>query len=205
MTLRPGASPLLDQTDRPAARDRIHARQRLIEDQQLGVVRKRLCHLHALPHAFAVGADFLVCGVGEIHRFERAHRGVARGPIVEAVQPHERRHPLEPGHPLVERVLLRAEADAEIQGRVLPDRLAEHGQLPLLGLSWPVISFMNVDLPAPFGPSSPVMPGGTVSGHVVQADDLAVPLRQVVGGRRLLMRTTSTPRTRRSRMPPPRQ
>ena len=34
---------------------------------------------------------------------------------------------------------------------------------PLLGLSWPVMSFMNVDLPAPFGPSRPVMPGGTVS------------------------------------------
>ena len=53
---------------------------------------------------------------------------------------------------------------------------------PLLGLSWPVISFMNVDLPAPFGPSSPVMPGGTRQRHVVQADHLAVPLGQVLGG-----------------------
>ena len=35
--------------------------------------------------------------------------------------------------------------------------------LPLLGLSWPVTSFMNVDLPAPLGPSSPVMPAGTVT------------------------------------------
>ena len=34
---------------------------------------------------------------------------------------------------------------------------------PLLGLSCPVISFMNVDLPAPFGPSSPVIPRGTLS------------------------------------------
>jgi len=33
--------------------------------------------------------------------------------------------------------------------------------VPLLGLSWPVITFMNVLLPAPFGPSSPVMPRGT--------------------------------------------
>ncbi len=32
--------------------------------------------------------------------------------------------------------------------------------VPWLGLSWPVISFMNVDLPAPLGPSRPVMPGG---------------------------------------------
>src|SRR6185503_7685049 len=35
--------------------------------------------------------------------------------------------------------------------------------VPLLGLSWPVISFMNVDLPAPLGPSKPVMPGGTAT------------------------------------------
>ena len=35
--------------------------------------------------------------------------------------------------------------------------------LPWLGFSWPVISFMNVDLPAPFGPSRPVMPGGMLT------------------------------------------
>src|SRR5258708_35998576 len=35
--------------------------------------------------------------------------------------------------------------------------------LPLLGLSCPVMSFINVDLPAPLGPRSPVMPCGTVS------------------------------------------
>ena len=35
--------------------------------------------------------------------------------------------------------------------------------MPLLGRNCPVISFMNVDLPAPFGPSSPVMPGGTLT------------------------------------------
>jgi len=32
---------------------------------------------------------------------------------------------------------------------------------PLLGLSCPVISFMNVDFPAPFGPRRPVTPRGT--------------------------------------------
>jgi hypothetical protein len=33
--------------------------------------------------------------------------------------------------------------------------------VPLLGFNWPVISFRKVDLPAPFGPSSPVIPVGT--------------------------------------------
>ena len=45
-----------------------------------------------------------------------------------------------------------------------------------------MISFMNVDLPAPLGPSRPVMPGGHGQRDVVQADDLAVPLRQMSGG-----------------------
>ena len=70
---------------------------------------------------------------------------------------------------------------------------------PLLGLSWPVISFMNVDLPAPFGPSRPVMPGRHFDADVVQADDLPVPLRDVVGRDNWWHHvTTSTPRTRRS-------
>ena len=58
---------------------------------------------------------------------------------------------------------------------------------------------MNVDLPAPFGPSRPVMPAGTLDADVVQADDLPVPLRHVLGGDDGLAHvTTSTPRTRRS-------
>ena len=32
--------------------------------------------------------------------------------------------------------------------------------MPWLGFNCPVISFMNVHFPAPFGPSRPVMPGG---------------------------------------------
>ena len=41
-------------------RDRIHARQRLVEDEQFRIVDERLRHLDALAHALAVGADLLV-------------------------------------------------------------------------------------------------------------------------------------------------
>ncbi len=34
---------------------------------------------------------------------------------------------------------------------------------PWLGASWPAASFRNVDLPAPFGPRSPVTPGETLT------------------------------------------
>ena len=86
--------------------------------------------------------------------------------------------------------------------------------VPWLGFSCPVISFMNVDLPAPFGPSRPVMPGGIAHGHVVEAADLSVPLGHALGvhergpDRQPFARlrrnwhhvTISTPRTRRMRM-----
>ena len=64
----------------------IHAAQRLVEDQHLGIVRDGLRHLDALTHPLAVGADLLVRRVHQIDRFERAPRG-RRGRIgLEAVQ-----------------------------------------------------------------------------------------------------------------------
>ena len=70
--LLPCARPVLDQPDRPAPHQRIHAGQRLVEDQQLGIVHERLRQLDALPHALAVGADLLVRGVEQVDRVERA-------------------------------------------------------------------------------------------------------------------------------------
>ena len=105
--------------------DRIHARQRFVEDEQLRIVHDRLRQLDALPHALAVGADSLVRRVDQVHLFERGLGGSSRRRVVEAVQPHERGDPLESGHALVEGVLLGAEPDPEVQRRVAPDRLAE--------------------------------------------------------------------------------
>ena len=75
-----GAAPVLDHADRLAARDRIHAGQRLVEDQQLRIVHERLRQLDALAHALAVGADLLVGGVDQVDRLERARAAVARPP-----------------------------------------------------------------------------------------------------------------------------
>src|SRR5207253_10727631 len=43
-----GAAPLLDQPNRPAPHDRIHAAERLVEDEQLRIVSDGLRELHAL-------------------------------------------------------------------------------------------------------------------------------------------------------------
>ena len=71
MTDRPCARPLLDEADRLAPRDRVHAPERLVENQQLRVVHQRLRQLHALPHALAVAADLLVGRIEQVHRVER--------------------------------------------------------------------------------------------------------------------------------------
>ncbi len=88
--------------------------------------------------------------------------------------------------------------------------------MPLLGWSCPVISFMNVDLPAPLGPSRPVMPGGTFT--VTSFRPITCPYHfdtcsaLTTAGRpaspppphdrcgHAAHATTSTPRTRRSRI-----
>ena len=96
MTLRPCRGPVAEQPNRLAPRERIHPGQRLVEDEQLGLVRNRLRELDALAHAFAVGADALVGGVLQIDLLERRHRRVGGLAIAEAVQAQQRRHPFVP-------------------------------------------------------------------------------------------------------------
>ena len=68
------------------------------------------------------------------------------------------------------------------------------------------MSFMKVDLPAPFGPSRPVTPGGTLTLTSLRPMTWpyhldtwsAVTIGVLVPGRAHV--TTSTPRTRRSRI-----
>jgi hypothetical protein len=141
----------------------IHAAQRLVEDQHLGIVRERLRHLDSLAHAFAVGTDFLVRRVEQIDRFQCASRSrfclsSSRPFNATSAVTHPR-----PVIPLVERVLLGTETDAVVERRVSQIGSPRTVIAPLLGLSCPVTSFMNVDLPAPLGPSRPVIPGGTLT------------------------------------------
>ena len=88
--------------------------------------------------------------------------------------------------------------------------------VPWLGLSWPVINFMNVDLPAPLGPSRPVMPCGIDTVTLLRPetcpyhlDTASAYTRGVVAprlpapdfrGHRHGHVTISTPRTRRIRI-----
>ena len=55
--------------------------ERLVEDQQLGIVHDRLRQLDALAHALAVGADLLVRGVDQVDALERARARPRRAAV----------------------------------------------------------------------------------------------------------------------------
>ena len=154
--------------------------------------------LIALPHALAVGADLLVGGLHQIDRGNRLAGRFVGFLVAQAVQPHERADPLEAGHALVEGVLLGAEPDLEIEVRVPPDRLAEDLDVPLARLELTGDQLHERRLAGAVGAEEPGDAGRHGDGDVVQADDLAVPLRDVLGGDDRRHVTTSTPRTRRS-------
>ena len=199
----------------------IHARQRFVEDQQLRIVDDRLGELDALAHAFAVGADLLVRGLHQIDRGQRRARRLVGFLLAEAVQPHQRAHPFEPGHPVVERILLRAESDLEEEVRVAPDRFAEDLDDPLARLELAGNQLHERRFTSPVRSEQAGDARRHFHRHVIEADDLAVPFRDVIGrdnlrdaarGRRRRALglfeidraagahvTTSTPLTRRSR------
>ncbi len=193
-----GAAPLLDQADRLSPPEGIHARQRFVEDDQVGVVRERLRELHALAHALAVGANLLARRLHEVDLLERAVRELGRRGVAHPVQARQRGDPLEPGHAVVEGVLFGAEADAEVEAGILPDRLAEHRDRALTRLELAGDEFHERGLAGPVGPQQARNARRDGHGDVVQPAHLAVPLGQVLclddGGHA----TTSTPRTRRS-------
>ena len=161
--------------------ERIHAGERLVENQQLRLVDDRLRELHALAHALAVGADLLVRRVEQIDAGQRPPRRFHRVFLVVAVQADQRRHPFEAGHALVERILLGTEANLEIQRGIAPDRFAEHlhGALARFELTGDQLHERRLA-----GAVRTEQPGDArrhVHGDIVQSDHLPVPLRDLLG------------------------
>src|SRR5262249_6042363 len=125
------ARPVANHPDRAAAAQRVHAGQWFVQDEEFRIVRERLRELHALTHAFAVGADALGGDIEQVDGRERAFGRRARGPIVEPVEPYERRDPFEARHALVEGILFGTETDPEVAIRAPPDFFAEHAHAAL--------------------------------------------------------------------------
>src|SRR5262249_46259329 len=97
--------------------------------------------------------------------------------------------------------LFRTETHPDIQRRILPDLLAEDGDLALAGLQLPRDELHESALACAVGTEQAGDASRHADGHVVQSNYLAVPLRQVISCQdRRSHATISTPRTWRSRM-----
>src|SRR5262249_17872531 len=111
--------------------------ERLVENQELGIVGQRLSKFDALTHALTVGADLLVRGIREIDEVERTSGRLAGLRFLEAVETGERGGPFHPGPCLVQRVLAGAETDAEVQRRISPDWFTQNGDGAFAGRQLP--------------------------------------------------------------------
>ena len=122
-------------------------------------MRDRLRQPDALAHSFAVGRNFAIRRVKQTDAFERSDRQLVRLLSVETVDQQKRLDELAAGQPARKRIELRAVTDFAKQLLRLIGGNAENVIVPRVGRSSPVIRFINVDFPAPFGPTRLVMPG----------------------------------------------
>ena len=100
-------------------------------------MRNRLRQLHALAHALAVRADALAGGLFQVHLLQRGIGGTGGVGVLVALQPKQRDEPFKAGHAVVKRILFGANAHAQINRGVAPDRRAEHAHRALVGFELP--------------------------------------------------------------------
>ena len=141
---------------------RVEAVQRLVEQQQVGLVGEGLGELHALAHAVGEAAHLALGDVGEADRLERPVRAAASGSATLCRRAHSS-DDLVRGQERPRRALVGDDADPLVHVGV-PARLdAEDAHRPALGEVNPAHSLSVVDLPAPLWPRRPVTPGPTAN------------------------------------------
>ena len=164
---------------------RVHAVERLVEEQHRGVVHQRGGHLDPLPHPLAVRRDGAVLGLGHLDLRDRPLGG--RAGVREPVQLGARDHELAAGQVVEHRLPLRHQAELAVDLLVAPQRLAVQGDRPGRGGEE---ARHQRDQRGLAGAVRAEQPGhARADGHrdVVDRDDVAVPARHVVDARCELM------------------
>lgn len=105
---------------------RIHAVERLVQQQHLRVVDEGRGDLHALPHALGVRLDAAAGRLRHLHQVEGPAGRVVGGR--QAVQPGRRQHELPAGEEAVHGLLLGHQADLPVDVVVVPDLPAVQGR-----------------------------------------------------------------------------
>src|SRR6266540_1802362 len=168
--------------DRPEnlhAADRIGPGQRLVEDQNLRVVRERLRELRPLPHPAAVPAERPILRGAQADELERRRRLRPCVADREAIEAQQGLDELGGGHPAVHLVLFRAVADAALHRDVVPGILPEEPDIALVGPQLADQELEQRALPRPVRSDEPRNPRAERRRESVQPEDLPVPLREV--------------------------
>ena len=170
---------LARQLDDPAALGRVGAVERLVEQQQLGIVDERAGELDPLAHALREAADGAIGGVGELDGPEHAlGRGARVGDVAQLARTCG-----SPRAPTGTATARRRPGTTPTLRNTSGSRRGSCPStrtVPMLGVAKPAHSLSAVDLPAPLWPSRPVTPGESENAEARDRDRVAVPLRDVV-------------------------
>src|SRR5690606_31176280 len=157
---------------------RVHAVERLVQQQDRRVVHKGGRHLDALLHALGVVPDLAAGGIVHLHQPDRAARGRLR--IRQPVQLRHREDELLPGEEVVGRLPLGDEAQAAVDPGVLPDRLPVQRDGAGRRREEPAHHVDERGLPGAVRAEQPGHAGPDLHRDAVDRDDVAVPAGHVL-------------------------
>ena len=181
------------------ARHGIEAVEGLVQHQHLRAVAQREGEADALAHPLAVGRDLAVGGVRHPDALQRLVGQAARVGRREAVQAEPPSQQRAAGHAARERVVLRAVADQAPQRFAVVGTPAQHGEAPARRAQQAGHQVHERGLPRAVGAHQARDPRRQGQRHAVDAEDLAVELRDVLESDRALAAHETTSRARRRR------
>lgn len=159
---------------------RVHAVERLVEQEQRRVVHQGAGHLHALPHALGVRRDLAVLRVLHLDRGQRLLGRLG----AEAVQLGVGDDEFASGEEVVHRLALGDDADVLVDLFVAPDLLAVEGDGAGGGGEEAAHHVDEGGLPGAVGAEQSGDSGADGHGDVVDGDHVAEPAGDVVDGER---------------------
>src|SRR5215467_4071573 len=177
---------------------RVHAVERLVEEQDRRIVDERRRHLDPLAHALGVGRDPPVLRAGHLHHRDRAPGGGGR--VRQPVQLGGGADERLAGEEGVHRIPFRHQPHGVVDAGVVPARGPGHGQLPPGRREEPGGQVQQGGLPGPVRPEQAGDPGPDRHGDVVDRHHVAVPAGDMVQ----LDRAHDTPAFRYRAARPPR-
>ena len=167
-----------EQLDHVEALPRVHAVERLVEQQDLRVVDEGAGDLDPLAHALRVRPDRAPGRRLEIDGRDRAGRG--RGGVRQAVERGAHLDELAPGQEVVDRLALRHEPDGPVHDRISPCGLPGDQHPPGRRPQEPGKHVQDRRLAGAVGAEQARDARPEREADVVDGDDVAVPARDVV-------------------------